>query len=117
MAEFLSQKEIDALLGVGMTSDDLPIYAHIERDNKFGIITIDEPFLKSKLDIDIQNSDVDIDDVISSLADKNITILQHNRTKKELVMQMHDELETFKKRTQEMKHIKKYLDEHPEYLL
>ncbi len=118
MAEFLSQKEIDSLLGVaGLTPDDFPYYAHIKRGNQFGVIEINEPFLESKLGINIQETDTDNEDIQIALKNKGIEVLQEHASKKELVMSMYEELETFKKRVQEMKHIKKYLDDHPEYLL
>jgi len=117
LADILSQAEIDALLDVNLTSDDFPLFLKVSKNNQFGVLEITEQFLKDKLKLDLTSGEVYEHDIKKALKVKGIEVINQSKSKSNLAKEMSAELQEWEKKTKEMKYNKKYLEEHPEYLL
>ena len=117
MAEFLSQDEIDELLDECLDKTDFPFYIYAQSAKQFEIIEITQSYIYQNFNMDINNYDVYKHKITNALNDKGYEVLSSDKSKVQLVNKLVSRLDQFKEMATEMRFIKTYLDEHPEYAL
>lgn len=115
MAEFLSQDEIDTLLNFVDCDVEYPIFVYTRKHNKtYNILEIDKSFAEELLGKKGGFSESDIYEQLKHLGH---TIVLSSHSKKRLTHSIHARYNDLKDASKELKVLKKYLSDNPEYIV
>ncbi len=115
MAEFLTQQEIDELLGIAGENDiAYPLFLYIKKPNGgYGILEVTKSFSEKLLG----RTGFSEEDIYHSLEKLGNKIIICEQSKKRLTQKIHKRYNDLIDAENELKVLKKYLSDFPEYII